>query len=102
MISLTPAQADCVRIVGELTDALGRPPSVREVAHELDRGAKSAFDLIERCRERGWIGEGMALRRRLPVPPDCDVEITETGAAYCGAASAAGAGHRGEAGDFMM
>ena len=80
--SLTVAQADCVRVIAELNDLLGRPPTYREVAHELCVEKGAAHALAAGARERGWLADGALVA--LHVPPaveDCDIEITAAGEA---------------------
>lgn len=83
--SLTPNMADAARVIAELNAAFGRPPTYRELAHELDVPHPSRAHFY--CRglvERGWLpddGRGRPARLELLCdPPPIDVtpfELTE-------------------------
>lgn len=93
---LTPAQADCARVIAALTDFLGNSPIYDEIAAELGLANKSRVHfLVQQLKERGWIelryskrrplfDSGRALRLiRSPPPFDYGaIEITKAGQEY--------------------
>lgn len=75
MIGLTPAMADLVAVWGELEGVLGRTPTRRELAAELDVNVSSVQSMTVALVERGWLAtDRRTLLRRLPPPDDCAVE----------------------------
>lgn len=55
-IPLTPAQLDCARVIHELTEANGYPPTYREIAHEMDyASAAQAYRTVGELAKRGWV-----------------------------------------------
>jgi DNA-binding transcriptional MocR family regulator len=87
-MSLTPTQADLARVIAELFRAGGRPPSVAEMAREMDMSKGRVMRLLAKLEERGWITP----RRRFvprsvhlcwpPQPlPEPEIEVTEAGRA---------------------
>ena len=53
---LTPAMADCARVIAALTDFEGNSPSYEEIAAELCVCNKSrVYTLVQALIERGWI-----------------------------------------------
>jgi SOS-response transcriptional repressor LexA len=79
-LGITRAQRDTMRIIQELTDAAGVPPSFREIANELGvRSNCSVASLIDGLVDRGYLGRAPGRARSLtvlrPVPMAEDVEI---------------------------
>lgn len=95
--SLTPAQVECARIFAELWVALGRQPSLREVAAELAVTKTAAQGLIRRLARRGWLvrafgpnsqgvhGWSWRLTRGPPPLPFYEFEVTSTGRVWIAA-----------------
>lgn len=54
---LTPAQADCARVIGALTSFEGKSPSYAEIAAELcvSHSKSGVHRLVHGLIERGWI-----------------------------------------------
>ena len=90
--SLTPAMADCARVIAELTALEGRPPSYDQIAAELCLNKSRVKDLVYALEERGWL-ERRGWDRcwhltREPPPLDVTpVEVTEAGRAHLEAAA---------------
>ena len=96
---LTPAQADCARVIAAMTDFLGNSPSYDEIAAELSlASAAGVHRLVHGLIDRGWIEwpfsptlvparfslprRGLKLTRSPPPFPMCAIAITEAGRAY--------------------
>ena len=98
---LTPAQADCARVIAAMTDFLGNSPTYAEIAAELGLTNRSrAHDLVHCLVERGWVERRFSKRRPLfkswralrltRSPPPFDygaIDITEAGQDYLEAAA---------------
>lgn len=90
--SLTPVMQDCARVIGELTDALGRAPSVAAVAREMDLCKSRCWFVIQSLVERGWVerrgrGKRLVLLYRPPPIVEGPVALTEQGRAVMEAAA---------------
>ena len=91
MIGLTPRLALTASAIGELTEALGRPPRASELAEELDMDIPSLALHLRKLVERGWLAprHGAAPRTLVllhaapPPPDDCAIAVTVYGAAVC-------------------
>ena len=86
---LTPAQADCARVIAALTTFEGNSPSYKKIAAELGIYQSQACGLVGRLIDRGWIARPArfawrALRlTRSPPPFDYGaIDVTEAGRAY--------------------
>lgn len=71
---LTATQRDFAGAVEEMTEALGRPPSYREVCAELDCSVSEVRRLALRLVDRGFIaapprGQKLKLVLSRPAPP---------------------------------
>ena len=89
MIGLTPTLALTAAAIEELGAALGRGPSITELADELGLSRGHAHDHVKRLQERGWLdapaGQGtrrLVLRRPAPPLPPEGFELTQAGRAY--------------------
>lgn len=93
--SLTPVMQDCARVLGELSEVLGRPPKITEMAAELDICRSRTFRLLEALIDRGWVerrkGRGLkttfVLLYRPPPVVEGLVALTEQGRAQVEAAA---------------
>ena len=95
--SLTPVQALAARIFAELWAALGRQPSLRELAAELGGTKNAAKWLTRKLIERGWLvrafgpdsqgvyGWSWRLTREPPPIPAYELEVTAGGRAWIAA-----------------
>lgn len=99
--SLTPMQADVLRGFADMALALGRPPSVRELAHELDLMPSDVIRCYGGLEERGWIRREPGVAGGVTVlhpppswPPETPVEVTPAGLAALSSARSAGQGVR--------
>ena len=79
--SLTPTMRDCLYVIAELA-ALGAPPSVRELAHELSLASHSRVTaLLWSLKQRGWIdwrrgrARSLVLLRPVELPDEFEIEI---------------------------
>jgi SOS-response transcriptional repressor LexA len=86
--SLTPMQRDTLLVIQELTALDGRPPSLREIARELDIAAQSGVHrALLGLKERGWIdwrpgqSRGIVVLHAPPAPAECDIAVTPYGRA---------------------
>jgi len=88
---LTPAQTDCARVIGALTDFDGRSPTYDELRAELCLTSKGrVYILVQALVERGWVKlppyslAPRALRLTRSPPPfnGNPIAITEAGRAY--------------------
>lgn len=87
-LGLTPMQADCARVIAELTGADDVAPTYDEIANELGLSSRGrvAFLVDELCT-RGWAirGKGRSRSVRMlavpELPPEPALELTETGRA---------------------
>lgn len=93
--SLTPAQADCVRVFAELYAAAGCAPNVGELARELSTGEANVVRLLNGLEERGWISRlphrARGVRLLHPPPPwehseEHGLAVTAAGQRYLEAA----------------
>lgn len=78
---LTPSMADAARVIHEIAEAEGRPPSLRVLARELGVGVTQASNLRRALIDRGWLYPDLGELRcdPPPAPEACDIEITEAG-----------------------
>ena len=54
-LALTPTQRDAARIIDEISRSTGSPPTMRELANEMDLGSTSgAHRLVHGLIDRGW------------------------------------------------
>jgi len=94
---LTPAQADCARVIAAMTTFEGNSPTYEEIAAELSLADKSgAHRLVMGLNDRGWIepypnGAIRAIRLTRSPPPfnGNPITITEAGREYLRAAGEA-------------
>jgi len=77
---LTRKQRDFHLALADLAEELGRPPGLREAARLTGMKLTPAAEAARHLRERGMIGEGLALVRA-PAPPAETLEITPAGRA---------------------
>lgn len=97
LYGLTPAQADCARVIAAMTDFEGNSPSFREIGAELSlAGESGVYRLVHQLIERGWIERppkyaiGALRLTRSPPPFDGNpITITEAGREYLRAAGEA-------------
>ena len=90
VFGLTPAQADCARVIAALTSFEGKGPSFAEVSDEMCIHSKGrVWVLVQALIERGWIkrpyfNATRALRlTRSPPPFDYGaIDVTDAGRAY--------------------
>jgi SOS-response transcriptional repressor LexA len=82
---ITPAQRICALVIRELTEADGRPPSIGELAEELDVGRRTVHGLVSGLRDRGWLtwrrGQARSIRMlKVPAPlAETPFEVTPAG-----------------------
>ena len=64
---LTPAQADCARVIAALTSFEGNSPTYQEIADELGlvNSRSGIHRLVNGLIERGWIERRFSKRRPL-------------------------------------
>ncbi|KKL11187.1 hypothetical protein LCGC14_2548310 [marine sediment metagenome] len=94
---LTPAQADCARVIHALTDFEGKSPSYDEISDEMCIYSKGrVWILVQALIERGWIAptgfrppfaaprapRALHLTRSPPPFNGNPIAITEAGCAY--------------------
>lgn len=59
-IALTPYEASAMRIIQEITDKEGHPPSLQQLANDLGHSTRSAgYRVVTLLTQKGWL-------RRLP------------------------------------
>jgi SOS-response transcriptional repressor LexA len=82
---ITPMQRIAALVIHELTEADGRPPSIGEIAGELDVCRSTAHALIAGLRDRGWLTWRRNQKRSIrllkaPAPlAETPVEVTPAG-----------------------
>ena len=88
---LTPAQADCARVIGALTDFDGRSPSYKELRDELCLASTGrVYVIVQALVERGWVKlppyslapRALRLTRSPPSFNGNPIAITEAGREY--------------------
>ena len=86
---LTALQADCARVIAELTASAGRSPSLAEIAVELDTTTPNVHRLVACLNARGWIEpyapqakRALKLTRQPPPLAPYDIALTPTGRRY--------------------
>ena len=93
MKPLTPKQLACAQIIAELTDTLGRPPTMREIAHEFGHASAGSVqnNLIKGLDKKGWLKprkRGHACQLVLKARPkpiaEFAVDLTDAGREYLG------------------
>jgi SOS-response transcriptional repressor LexA len=87
MISLTPAQHLMAWCIQDLTQALGRAPTLGELAAEFDTGKNTIHRTLDALEARGWLRprlrERPGCKTRCPIEllgtvaplPDCEFEL---------------------------
>ena len=86
---LTPAMADCARVIAAMTDFDGNSPRFAEIAHELGTSTGGVHRLVICLIERGWvkpyeprIKQPLRLTRSPPPFDYSAIAITEAGREY--------------------
>ena len=88
---LTPAQADCARVIGALTSFEGKSPSYAEIAEEMcvSHSKGGVHRLVHGLINRGWIApypkaanRALSLSRSPPPFNGNPIAITDAGRKY--------------------
>lgn len=95
-LGLTAEQADCARIIAELTAVAGGiSPTYAEICAEMGIGRSQVHWLVTQLEERGWLVRGPARSRSIrllavpEMPPEVEVELTDAGRAFLANAAVA-------------
>ncbi|HZS84414.1 MAG TPA: hypothetical protein VFA50_16180 [Stellaceae bacterium] len=76
---LTRQMRDCLLIIQEFHDALGRSPTYVEIAHELELASKSSINrLMTSLEERGYVSRSPArgtitVLKLIPMPEEVEI-----------------------------
>lgn len=79
--SITPRQLECLQVICEWQDKVGRSPSYSELASEMETGGKGAAHwLVVELEERGWVRterqqrSSIEVLHRPPMPDFGEIE----------------------------